>query len=83
MVKISTQKKIISKNLLQIKNGKKNYQPHCIISEISSSTMLLNTLCDAYDEPPFQETVRPMLRLHRKLAPYKISFSIPSGSTVF
>ncbi|XP_044253326.1 DNA polymerase subunit gamma-2, mitochondrial [Tribolium madens] len=64
---------------LQIQEGKKSVQSQCVVSRISSSTMLLNTVCDAYDEPMFQDKERPLLRFHRKLAPYKISFSVPSG----
>lgn len=41
--------------------------------------MFLNTLCDAYEEPLYHEEERPLLRFHRKLAPYKISFAITSS----
>lgn len=44
------------------------------------STLVLNYLCDAYDEPSYQGKPRQRLKLHRKLAPYKISFSISSSS---
>ncbi|XP_063915964.1 DNA polymerase subunit gamma-2, mitochondrial [Zophobas morio] len=70
----------VTSSQLQIKDGKKLVQAQCVFSKIYSSVMLLNTLCDAYDEPIFQDNPRPLLRLHRKLAPYKISFSVPSGS---
>nr|XP_022916848.1 DNA polymerase subunit gamma-2, mitochondrial isoform X1 [Onthophagus taurus]XP_022916849.1 DNA polymerase subunit gamma-2, mitochondrial isoform X2 [Onthophagus taurus] len=50
--------------------------PCYITSEISLQSMLINTLCDAYDATLHQNTSRIMFRFHRKLAPYKISFSI-------
>ncbi|XP_008196614.1 DNA polymerase subunit gamma-2, mitochondrial [Tribolium castaneum] len=65
---------------LQVQEGKKLVEMHCVVSKISSVTMLLNTICDAYEEPLFQEKERPLFRFHRKLAPYKISFSVPSGT---
>lgn len=42
--------------------------------------MFLNAICDAYDEPLFQEDKRQLLRLHRKLAPYRISFAVTGSS---
>lgn len=38
--------------------------------------MVINTLCDSYKELPFHGEPRPLFRIHRKLAPYKISFAI-------
>ncbi|KAF2882739.1 hypothetical protein ILUMI_23472 [Ignelater luminosus] len=61
---------------LQAKDGRKKVQAHHITSDISLSSMVLNALCDAYDEVPLQNESRSLLRLHRKLTPYKISFSI-------
>lgn len=63
---------------LQAKDGRKIISAHYIISQISLPTMIINTLCDAYDERTFHNENKPLLRLHRKLAPYKISFAIPS-----
>lgn len=63
--------------IFQIKQNKAD-QARIISSEIYLPTMFLNTLCDAYDTPLFQGNPRPLLRLHRKLAPYKISFAIPT-----
>lgn len=61
---------------LNVRDGRKKVSAHYITSTISLSSMLLNTLCDAYDEPDFQGKPRVLLRLHRKLAPYKISFAV-------
>ncbi|KAJ8931380.1 hypothetical protein NQ314_015716 [Rhamnusium bicolor] len=66
---------------LQFKEGKKLIKAHIIRSEINLSTMFLNSICDAFEEPLFQEKPREMLRFHRKLAPYKISFGV-TGSNV-
>ncbi|KAF5288462.1 hypothetical protein FQR65_LT02114 [Abscondita terminalis] len=68
---------------LNTRDGRKKVTAHYVTSTISLPTMLLNTLCDAYDEPEFQGKPRPLLRLHRKLAPYKISFAVtaPQSST--
>jgi DNA polymerase gamma 2 len=49
--------------------------PHVIESTISLEGSVLTFLCDAYDEPLFLGLPRQMLRFHRKLAPYKASFS--------
>jgi DNA polymerase gamma 2 len=78
-LKVVNDVKSVATSQLQTKRGKKTVKAQCVVSKIYSSVMLLNTLCDAYDEPSFQDNPRPLLRLHRKLAPYKISFSIPSG----
>lgn len=63
-----------------MKDGRKQIQAHCVTSTVCFSTMLLNTLCDAYEEPQFQDEKRPLLKFHRKLAPYKIALAISSNS---
>lgn len=65
---------------LQMKDGRKKVQGHHIVNTSCLSKMLLNTLCDAYEEPPFQNEKRPLLKFHRKLAPFKIAFAISSSS---
>ncbi|CAH1116035.1 unnamed protein product [Phaedon cochleariae] len=67
-----------SSNQLQFKE-KKFMQAHTITSQVNLSTILLNSICDAFDEAPFQDKKRLLFRFHRKLAPYKISFAL-SGS---
>ncbi|XP_017776115.1 PREDICTED: DNA polymerase subunit gamma-2, mitochondrial [Nicrophorus vespilloides] len=61
-------------------------QSHHVSSEICKPVMFLNTVCDAYEELPFQDVKRVMFRFHRKLAPYKISFAVcntySSGVTI-
>ncbi|KAF5293804.1 hypothetical protein FQA39_LY03289 [Lamprigera yunnana] len=64
---------------LQNRDGRKKVNAHFLTSTISLSSMLLNTICDAYDEPEFQGKTRSLLRFHRKVAPYKISFAISSS----
>lgn len=64
---------------LQFKDGKL-ITAHTITSRIHLSTLFLNSLCDSYDEPFFQDKLRPLWRFHRKLAPYKLSFAL-TGST--
>lgn len=54
--------------------------PHVIESTISLEGSVLTFVCDAYDEPLFLGLPRQMLRFHRKLAPYKASFSASSSS---
>nr|CAI5823090.1 unnamed protein product [Callosobruchus analis] len=61
---------------LQFKEGRKTVQSHTVSSTINLPTMLLNFLCDGFDEPLFQGKPRTMLRFHRKLAPYLVSFAI-------
>ncbi|CAG9773779.1 unnamed protein product [Ceutorhynchus assimilis] len=63
----------------KFKFGKKSLSPHTVVSNIDMSSMFINTLCDAYAEPEYKDTKRTLLRFHRKLAPYSISFSIASG----
>lgn len=54
-----------------------------IISTIQLNTLFMNTICDAYDETEYKGNKRVLLRFHRKLAPYNISFAIASGGTSF
>jgi glycyl-tRNA synthetase (class II) len=54
--------------------------PHVIESTVSLESSVLTFLCDAYDEPLFLGLPRQVLRFHRKLAPYKASFSASSSS---
>nr|CAH7712159.1 unnamed protein product [Callosobruchus chinensis] len=61
---------------LEFKEGRKTVQPHTVSSTISLPTMFLNFLCDSFDEPLFQGKPRTMLRFHRKLAPYMVSFVV-------
>ncbi|XP_050301645.1 DNA polymerase subunit gamma-2, mitochondrial [Anthonomus grandis grandis] len=60
-------------------DGKKRIQPHSIISTINLTTMFMTTICDAYDESEYKGNSRTLLRFHRKLAPYRISFAIVSS----
>lgn len=60
----------------QIKNSRKKSTACCIKNTTNLFTMTLNTLCDAYDDVPYQGNTRPVLRFHRKIAPYKFSFTI-------
>ncbi|XP_044760094.1 DNA polymerase subunit gamma-2, mitochondrial [Coccinella septempunctata] len=63
-----------------IRDGRKEVPAVYIQCETSLSNLFLNSLCDAYEEPVFQGEKRPLLRFHRKIAPFKISFSLPSSS---
>lgn len=65
---------------LLVKDGRKDIAAIYIQSETNLSHLFLNSLCDAYEEPLFQNEKRPLLRFHRKIAPFKISFSIPSST---
>lgn len=49
------------------------------MNEINLSTMVLNTICDAYEEPIFKGVQRPLLHFHRKIAPIKLSFAITAS----
>ncbi|GLV46022.1 DNA polymerase gamma subunit 2 [Carabus blaptoides fortunei] len=70
----------LNNDQLLMKDGRKRVHAHCISSITHLSTMVLNTLCDAYDDPVFQDVSRPLLRFHRKIAPYKISFAISTSN---
>lgn len=76
-----------SNNLdLQIKDGRKTAQARFITCETKLSNLFLNGLCDAYDEAQYENggRTRPFLRFHRKLAPFKIAFSIsPTSKELF
>ncbi|XP_031346500.1 DNA polymerase subunit gamma-2, mitochondrial [Photinus pyralis] len=67
---------LLTPEQLFVRDGRKKVQAHYISSNISLDNMLLNCIWDAYDEPDFIGKPRPLLRFHRKLAPYKISFAI-------
>ncbi|XP_066254386.1 DNA polymerase subunit gamma-2, mitochondrial isoform X2 [Euwallacea similis] len=60
----------------KFKDGKKIVQSHCVVSNISLNAMFMNTICDAYDESTYKGKVRTLLRFHRKIAPYSITFAI-------
>lgn len=45
--------------------------------------MFINSICDSYDEPEYKGTKRTLLRFHRKLAPYSISFAIAGGGSMW
>lgn len=65
----------------KFKEGKKTVQAHSIISEIDMTTMFINAICDAHDEPEYKGHKRTLLRFHRKLAPYSISFAVAGVSS--
>jgi len=67
----------------RLKEGKKTVRTSSVVSEIDKTTMFLNAICDAYDEPEYKSKKRTLLRFHRKLAPYSISFAITAvGASV-
>ncbi|KAL3272550.1 hypothetical protein HHI36_014022 [Cryptolaemus montrouzieri] len=70
----------MSNSDLLIKDGKKQVAAVYIKSETKLSNLFLNSLCDAYEEPNYQDGKRPLLRFHRKIAPYKICFAVSSSS---
>ncbi|KAL1498219.1 hypothetical protein ABEB36_009053 [Hypothenemus hampei] len=65
----------------KFKEGKKTVQCHSVVSDINIYTMFLNTICDAFTDSEYKGIQRTVLRFHRKLAPYKISFAISSAVT--
>ncbi|CAH1999452.1 unnamed protein product [Acanthoscelides obtectus] len=67
---------------VQFKEGRKAVRPHTVTSTINLSTMFLNFLCDGYEEPLFQGKPRTILRFHRKVAPYRISFAVSGTNAV-
>jgi hypothetical protein len=64
----------------QARDGRKKVMPHVIESSVSLDSSVLTFLCDAYAEPLFLGLPRQVLRFHRKLAPYKASFSASASS---
>jgi glycyl-tRNA synthetase (class II) len=67
-------------SLFQARDGRKKVMPHIIESSVSLDGSVLTFLCDAYAEPLFLGLPRQVLRFHRKLAPYKTSFSASASS---
>lgn len=45
--------------------------------------MYLNTICDAYEILKLQDGERHLLKFHRKLAPYKVGFSLSHPQSTF
>lgn len=39
----------------------------------------MNTICDVYDESNYKGLKRTLLRFHRKVAPYRVSFAISAS----
>ncbi|KAJ9584663.1 hypothetical protein L9F63_020988 [Diploptera punctata] len=68
------------KTIFEVKDGRKKVLPHIIESVISLDTSVMVFVCDAFDEPLFLDSPRQVTRFHRKLAPYKVSFSASSSS---
>ncbi|XP_069692339.1 DNA polymerase subunit gamma-2, mitochondrial isoform X3 [Periplaneta americana] len=68
------------KELFEVRDGRKKVIPHVIESTVTLESTVLTYLCDAYDEPLFLGVPRNVMRFHRKLAPYKASFSASASS---
>lgn len=66
---------LLTEEQLQAKDSRKKVQPHFIVSTVSLSSMFLNSICECYEETNVNEERREVLRFHRKIAPYKISFA--------
>jgi len=66
--------------ILQVKDGRKKVFPHLIESKVSLETSVMIFICDAFDELLFQDLPRQVMRFHRKIAPYKASFSASASS---
>ncbi|GJQ72455.1 hypothetical protein Trydic_g3530 [Trypoxylus dichotomus] len=79
-IKLSTlDYEAIDKIHLQCKVGRNTEPVHYVTNTISTGAMLLNILCDAYEEPDPKGDGRLMFRFHRKLSPYKVSFALPKS----
>lgn len=68
------------RELFEARDGRKKVMPHVIESSVSLDSSVLTFLCDAYAEPLFLGLPRQVLRFHRKLAPYKASFSASASN---
>jgi len=44
--------------------------------EINAQQLVLNTISDAFEQLPYENSIRTTFRFHRKLAPYKIAFAV-------
>jgi len=73
-------KYLVNVSLFQARDGRKKVMPHIIESSVSLDSSVLTFLCDAYAEPLFLGLPRQVLRFHRKLAPYKASFTASASS---
>ena len=64
-----------SKKELKISNEKESYIPHIVETSIGIERLLLVILCDAYCNEKVNDTEeRIVLKIHHKIAPYKIAF---------
>ncbi|XP_074030654.1 DNA polymerase subunit gamma-2, mitochondrial [Leptinotarsa decemlineata] len=61
---------------LEFQENKKTIHAHAIVSQINLTSMFMNSICDAFDETLVVNKARKLLRLHKKLAPFKISLAV-------
>lgn len=67
---------LLTSQQLQNLHERKKVSALTLSSEIHLGTMYLNTICDAYEILKLQDGERHLLKFHRKLAPYKVGFSL-------
>ncbi|KAK7788801.1 hypothetical protein R5R35_010912 [Gryllus longicercus] len=70
-----------TRHIFELKQGRKKIFPDILISSFSLENAVITFLCDAYDESTSMNLSREVMRFHRKIAPYKASFSISSSTT--
>uniref|UniRef100_A0A1B6DQ67 Anticodon-binding domain-containing protein n=1 Tax=Clastoptera arizonana TaxID=38151 RepID=A0A1B6DQ67_9HEMI len=71
------------KTFFEARDGNKKTLPYVVESVCSEGTSALTFLSDAYNEPTVMGSSKKVLRLHRKLAPYKICFAAaPTSNAV-
>ncbi|XP_049801370.1 DNA polymerase subunit gamma-2, mitochondrial [Schistocerca nitens] len=69
------------RTVFEAKDGRKKVTPHIVESTLSVECAVFTFLCDAYDETAFAGLPREVMRFHRKLAPFKLSFSASASSS--
>lgn len=69
------------RTVFEAKDGRKKVMPHIVESTLSLECAVFTFLCDAYDETSFAGLPREVMRFHRKLAPFKLSFSASASSS--
>ncbi|CAH0387948.1 unnamed protein product [Bemisia tabaci] len=65
------------KEKFMAREGRKQVLPHVVESVTTLEAASLLFLCDAYKEVTLRDKTKEVLKLHRKLSPFKFTFSTP------
>nr|CAD7576214.1 unnamed protein product [Timema californicum] len=67
------------RQIFEARDGRKRVTPHVIESWTTLECAVFTFLCDSHDEVRLSGVPKEVMRFHRKLAPYKLSFSASSS----